>query len=206
MGTARGAAHVSAAHYWIDSGEFLRRLLSDLKILTLLVVGLLVIFAALPKYRLDIGSADADELLLKLTELGSGGASVLCNPASIERYLSVRIDKENLIKDGGNNSSGAVSSSTQSVFGSYWKLQTKAGTVCGLQLQVTGRRFCDTDSARTQRLVGRRVQIRLPVPGEAGFYDHGYELASDSKQRSVIGWREPSQSCPSNVEIAVAIR
>ena len=81
-----------------------------------------------------------------------------------------------------------------------------AETVCKLQLQVIGRRFCDMDSARTQRLVGRRVRIQLPVPGEASFYDHGYELARDSREWSVMAWREPGWACPVNVEIAAAIR
>lgn len=206
MNTARGAERALAAHYWMAPGKFLRGLLGELKILSLFAAAILAMFAALPRPRVDLAVADTDELLLRLAALGSEGAAVLCNPESIEKHLFVRIDKENLNKKEGNNSPVAVNTPGQSVFGSYWKLQANTGTVCRLQLQIAGRRFCDTDSARTQRLIGRRVQTRLAVPGEADFYDHGYELARDSRERSVIGWREPSRACPADVEIAVAIR
>ncbi|MGJ3701842.1 hypothetical protein [Variovorax sp. AFSI2.2] len=204
MNKKRGAERAST--YWAASGKFLRRLPGVLKILPLVVAAILILLAALPRSRVDLAVADADELLLRLAALGREGAAVLCNPEGIEKYLAVRIDKENPNKKEGDSSPVAVNTPSQSVFGSYWKLQASTGTVCRLQLQVAGRRFCDTDSARTQRLIGRRVQTRLAVPGGADFYDHGYELARDSTERSVIGWRGPSRACPADVEIAVAIR
>jgi hypothetical protein len=188
-------------------GEFLRQLLGALKFpaLALLAAVALAYFSA-SKSPADLAIAETDELLLKLTALGRKGAVVLCNPESIEEHLSVRIDKGHLNEAGVGNSLVAVNTSNQSVFGSYSKLQSGAGTICRLQLQVVGRRFCDTDSARAQRLIGRRVQTRLAVPGEAGFYDHGYELMRDARERSVIGWREPGRSCPADVEIVAAVR
>jgi hypothetical protein len=206
MNIAREAERALTVHNWTASVEFLRRLLGDLKIASLFLAAILAVLAALPKSRVELAVADADELLLRLTALGSEGAAVLCDPERIEKYLSVHIDKVNLDKKNGSNSPLAVSAQDQSIRGSYWISESSTGTVCRLQLQVAGRRFCDTDSARTQRLVGRRVQSRLAVPGEPGFYDHGYELARNSGESSVIGWREPSQSCPADVEIAAAIR
>ena len=205
MNTASGAERALIVHNCTASREFLRRLLGDLKILSLFVAAILAVLAALPKSPVELAVADADELLLRLTALGSEGAAVLCDPRRIEKYLSVRINSAPN-KKGENNSPLVVDSPNQSVFGSYWISQASTGTVCRLQLNVAGRRFCDTDSARTQRLIGHRVQNQLAVPGEYGFYDHGYELSRDSKERSVIGWREPSRSCPTDVEIAVAIR
>jgi hypothetical protein len=188
-------------------GEYLRQLLGALKFpaLALLAIAALAYFS-ISKSPADLAIAETDELLLKLTALGRKGAVVLCNPESIEEHLSVRIDKGHLNEAGVGNSPVAVNTSNQSVFGSYSKLQSGAGTICRLQLQVVGRRFCDTDSARAQRLIGRRVQTRLAVPGEAGFYDHGYELMRDARERSVIGWREPGRSCPADVEIVAAVR
>jgi hypothetical protein len=188
-------------------GEYLRQLLGALKFpaLALLAIAALAYFS-ISKSPADLAIAETDELLLKLTALGRKGAVVLCNPESIEEHLSVRIDKGHLNEAGVGNSPVAVNTSNQSIFGSYSKLQSGAGTICRLQLQVVGRRFCDTDSARAQRLIGRRVQTRLAVPGEAGFYDHGYELMRDARERSVIGWREPGRSCPADVEIVAAVR
>jgi len=206
MNTARGAERALTVHNWKASAEFLRRLLGNLKVLSLFAAAILAVLAALPRSHVELAVADADELLLRLTALGSKGASVLCDPRRIEKYLSVNIENAGPIKKGDSNSSFVVNSPNQSVFGSYWIVQASTGTVCRLQLQVAGRRFCDTDSARTQRLIGHRVQNKLAVPGEYGFYDHGYELSRDAGETSVIGWREPSRSCPSNVEIAVAIR
>lgn len=206
MSIERGAVRAQAARYWVVSRKLLHRFVDVFKISSLFVAAILMLIAALPKSPTDLEIADADDLLLKLTALGREGAVVLCDPGSIEKYLSVHIDQERLSKNGGNNSPVAVNARSQPVFGNYWKFRAGTSTVCRLQLQVSGRRFCDTDSARTQRLIGSRVQTRLPVPGEADFYDHGYELARDSRERSTIGWRHPSQSCPAEVEIAVATR
>lgn len=207
MDKQRGVECTLVVDQWIVFGEFLRQLLIALKFpaLALLAVAALTYFSA-SKSPAGLAIAETDELLLKLTTLGRKGAAVLCNPESIEEHLSVRIDKGHLNKAGGSNSPVAVNTPGQSVFGSYSKLQSGTGTICRLQLQVVGRRFCDTDSARAQRLIGRRVQTRLAVPGEAGFYDHGYELMRDARERSVIGWREPGRSCPADVEIVAAIR
>lgn len=207
MDKQRGAECPLVVDQWMVLGEYLRQLLGALKFpaLALLAVAALAYFS-ISKSPADLAIAETDELLLKLTALGRKGAVVLCNPESIEEHLSVRIDKGHLNEAGVGNSPVAVNTSNQSVFGSYSKLQSGAGTICRLQLQVVGRRFCDTDSARAQRLIGRRVQTRLAVPGEAGFYDHGYELMRDARERSVIGWREPGRSCPADVEIVAAVR
>lgn len=207
MDKQRGAECPLVVDQWMVLGEYLRQLLGALKFpaLALLAIAALAYFS-ISKSPADLAIAETDELLLKLTALGRKGAVVLCNPESIEEHLSVRIDKGHLNEAGVGNSPVAVNTSNQSIFGSYSKLQSGAGTICRLQLQVVGRRFCDTDSARAQRLIGRRVQTRLAVPGEAGFYDHGYELMRDARERSVIGWREPGRSCPADVEIVAAVR
>lgn len=197
---------VTRAFAWRDhfaSSEFSRRLIGAVKIFFVCVVAAVAVFTALPRSRVGLVSADSDELLLTLAALASEGAATLCDPGRIERYLSIRIDTSGLTNARANDAPVAVSAVGPPISGKYWKFQAATDTVCRLQLQVAGRRFCDTDSARTQRLVGRRVQTLLPIPGEAGFYDHGYELVRNSKERSVIAWRQPSPSCPVNIEVAV---
>ncbi|WP_354401582.1 hypothetical protein [Variovorax sp. OAS795] len=185
--------------------KFWGRISGALTLLLLVIAAALALLIALPSFRIEeLADANADELLLRLATLGREGSAVLCDPDRIERYLSVRIDKRYLNKNAGNSPMG-VNATNQSIVGSYWKHPTSTGTICKLRLQIVGHRFCDTDSARTQRLIGRRVQTQMPVPDETGFYDHGYELTRDSKENSVIGWREPSQLCPADIEIAVAI-
>jgi len=187
--------------------KFWGRVSDALKLLLLVIAVALALLIALPSFRIEeLADANADELLLRLAALGRESSAVLCDPERVERYLSVQIDKRYLDKDRGNNSPVGVNAVNRSIIGSYWKNSTSTGTACKLRLQIVGHRFCDTDSARTQRLIGRRVQIHMPVPGETGFYDHGYELTRDSQENSAIGWHAPSQSCPSDVEIAAAIR
>lgn len=206
MNAENAAGRALTGRNGADLGKLLPQLRGVLKVFSLFAVAILTILVALPKSRIDLAAADGDELLLRLAALGSGGAAILCNPERIENYLSIRIDKKRLDGAGATILPVAVSALSQSISGSYWKFQVNAETVCKLQLQIIGRRFCDMDSARIQRLVGRRVQLQLPVPGEASFYDHGYELARDSREWSVMAWREPGWACPANVEIAAAIR
>lgn len=206
MNARSAAGYMLVVQRDVPFGKISQRLLGALKIFSLFIVAILAMVTALPRFRIDLATANSDELLLKLSALGGEGAAVLCNPKKIENYLSIRIDERGVGAATVENFPVAISSINQLVSGSYWKFQADAGTVCRLQLQIAGRRFCDTDSPRVQRLIGRRVQIQLPIPGEAGSYDHGYELARNSKEWSVIGWRELSRSCPGNVEIAAISR
>jgi hypothetical protein len=205
MSTKRGTGRALAARFCIAAGEFLRQLPGVLKIFVLFATAILMLIAALPVSHSDLAGSSPDELLLRLATLGREGASVLCDPESIEKHLSLQIGIKNSKKEP-RESPASVNSTNESVSGSYWKFQAEDGVVCRLQLRIAGHRFCDTDSARTQRLIGRRVQVQLGVPGGADYYDHGYELTLDSKARSVIGWRAPSQSCSTDVEISVSTR
>ena len=201
MNKQRGAECALNPGHWAIAEEFFRELLNALKFPALAFLAVFAVaFLALQKAPTEFAAAETDDLLLKLAALGREGKTVLCDPGNIERYLSIQIDK------AGTGSTAAVNTPNQVVSGNYSKFQSGTSTVCRLQLQVAGHRFCDTDSARAQRLVGRRVQTGLAVPGEAGVYDHGYELTRDPKERSLIGWREPSRSCPADVEVVVAVR
>ncbi len=154
----------------------------------------------------DLPESKSDDLLLKLTVLSRKGAVALCNPAHIENELSVQIDGNSKNREFNGNFSSIGNSPNQLLSGNYSKFQAGELTVCKLQLRVAGRQFCGSDSARTQRLIGRRVQPRMPMLGEPGFYDHGYELAHDATQRTVLGWREPAGACPAAVDIVAAVR
>ncbi len=201
MNKQRGAECALNPNHWAITEEFFRGLLDALKFPALALFAVLAVaFLALQKAPAELATAETDDLLLKLAALGREGKSVLCEPGNIERYLSIQIDR------AGAGSTAAVNASNQAVSGNYSKFQAGTSTVCRLQLQIAGHRFCDTDSARAQRLIGRRVQTGLAVPGEAGVSDHGYELTRDPKERSLIGWREPSRSCPADVEVVVAVR
>lgn len=207
MNEKRGAGAVLVTGHPAICGQFPRSLLDTLKLPALATIG--AIFLALLILREPSASlvfAEADEILLRLTALGREGAAVLCNPQSIERRLSVRIDENSLNKGSVSNFSNFAEMPKQAVFGSYSKFQSNGSTICRLQLRVSGHRFCDTDSARVQRLIGRRLQPRLATLDESGIYDHGYELLRDARTRTVIGWREPGRSCPADVEIVTASR
>ncbi|WP_418129735.1 hypothetical protein ABL849_28200 [Variovorax sp. 375MFSha3.1] len=207
MNKQRGAGCALNSGHWAITEELFRGLLDILKFPALAVFAVLVVaFLALQKSPAEFVTANPDDLLLKLAALGREGKSVLCNPENIERYLSIRIDKAGASGNATFNSAATVNAPDQTIAGNYSKFQSGASTVCRLQLQIAGHRFCDTDSARAQRLIGRRVQTRLAVPGEAGVYDHGYELTRDASERTLIGWREPSRSCPADVEVVVAVR
>lgn len=157
------------------------------------------IFAKFPE-------SEADELLQKLLTLSRKGGAALCDPEHIESHLLVRMDGNSEDRKFGEEFSSSINSKGRLLSGEYLKLQAGPQTVCKLRLRVAGQRFCNTDSARTQRLVGRRLQHQLPVPGEPGFYDHGYVLVQDATQRTVLGWRKPDQACPVDVEVVAAMR
>ncbi len=181
-------------------------LLNVLKLFVLTLFGAIILeFFSLPKNPRNFPFADADEIVLRLAALGRQGAVVLCNLQSIEAHLAVRIEKTQLLNEGFPNSD-FLKTAGRTVYGIHSKSESNGHNVCRLQLRIAGHRFCDADSARMQRLLGRRVQTRLAMLDSPGFYDHGYELANDAGKRTVIGWREPSRSCPVDVEIVTASR
>lgn len=181
------------------SGIFAKRLFAALEfsVLATLVV-IAFVFAEFPE-------SEADEFLHKLMALGRKGGAALCDPAHIESRLLVRMDRNSESRKFGEEFSSTINSKGRSLSGEYSKFQAGPQTICKLRLRVAGQRFCNTDSARMQRLVGRRLQHQLSVPGEPGFYDHGYVLVQDVTQRTVLGWREPGQACPVDVEVVAAV-
>lgn len=150
----------------------------------------------------DFPKAQSDELLARLTAMSRKGSAALCDPAHIENHLLVRIEEKS-----EKEFSSPVNSSDDRLSGHYSRFPAGQETVCKLRLRMAGHRFCDSDSARTQRLIGRRLQRQMAVPGESGFfYDHAYELAQDATQRMVLGWRETGRMCPVDVEVVGTMR
>lgn len=157
---------------------------------------------AIPNRRdwtVDVGS---DDLLLRLAELSRGGSDLLCDARNIEKKLVVQIKNAFADKKGEGLFLIADASAQNSIFGTYSKFRVGENTVCRLQLQFALHRFCNTDNAWTQRLLGRRVQPGMQMVGEAGFYDHGYEFGRKPLERSVIAWRHSTRSCSADVEVA----
>lgn len=200
MGKKTGAAFLLAAKALRARGKISKKLLGALK-LSALPAFLIISFLAVSPSK-----SAPEELLLNLMAMSHKGAVALCNPAHVESNLLLQIDGNFENRDFGEKFTSQINSKNKVLSGNYSKFQDGPQTVCKLRLRVAGHRFCDTDSARTQRLIGRRLQHQLAVPGEPGFYDHGYELVQDATQRTVLGWREPGQACPVDVEVVAAIR
>ncbi|MBT2321738.1 hypothetical protein J7E62_05105 [Variovorax paradoxus] len=155
--------------------------------------------------RGDLAVADADELLQKLATLARAGNAVICDPAILERTLSIRIDDHVADRVDDHISSALVAPAnalSSATSGTYSKFRFASKTICRLDLRFDNRRFCDSDSARVQRLLDSRVQPSLAMIGEAGVYSHGYSFTNERRERSIIGWRQPARSCPSEIEIA----
>lgn len=150
----------------------------------------------------DFPKTESDELLAKLAAMSRKGSAALCDPAQIEKDFLVRIDGKS-----EKEFSSSVNSSDDRLSGNYSRFAAGQQTVCKLRLRMVGHHFCNTESARTQRLIGRRLQHQMAVPGESGFfYDHAYELAQDATQRMVLGWRETARMCPVDVEVVGTMR
>jgi hypothetical protein len=200
MGEEAEAARLAATGRWKKCRKVPRKVFGALKfpVAALFFIGYFL-FSEFPK-------SQADELLRRLTTLSRQGANALCNPKRIEDHLSIQFRESSITRNASQDFSSLINSKDEFLSGSYSKFQAGQQTVCKLQLRMVGQRFCDTDSARAQRLVGRRLQHQLAVPGEPGFYDHGYELVQDATQRTVLGWREPGRACPVDVEIVAAMR
>jgi hypothetical protein len=153
-----------------------------------------------------IFSSGNDSLLLSLAELSREGARTLCSPKALEKKLGIRIGDSDSALSDGEVVLVPITSANNSVVGTYARFPVASGAACQLKLRFARQRFCDTDSARVQRLVGARLVRRLAIPGELGAYDHGYAFARQgSEERSILGWRRPTSECLADVDLVSVV-
>ncbi|MET3497684.1 hypothetical protein [Variovorax boronicumulans] len=148
----------------------------------------------------------SDRMVLQLAALGRNDSRSLCDLKAIGEVLSIHAEENSKVPSSNSFFSVALRSPDGAMSGVHTRFQRGSDTVCRLQLRIEGHRFCNADSARLQRLIGRRVQSRLAMLYEPGFYDHGYELLRDDAKTILLGWREPGSSCPAEAEIVGAFR
>ncbi len=159
-------------------------------------------WVALP--RSNGAGTDTDELLQRLAKLSRDGAAVLCDPTSLEKKLHILIDDLSPERSDADvlsavvRSTGIIGNETS---GTYSEFRAASRNFCRLRMHFANHRFCDSDSARVQRLLGERVRPGMPMLGEAGFYDHGYAFTPARLGKSVMGWRQPARLCPAEIEI-----
>lgn len=150
-------------------------------------------------------SLSDDELLRKLAGVAREGSAVLCEPAQLQKRLPIRIAD---LKSGSTvdtSLTSIVSSGGAPGFdatGTYSGRRAPGG-VCSLRLRFQSRPFCETDSARVQRLVGARVEFGLNVPGGADRFDHGYVFDHHYPEKTIMGWRGSARSCLAHIEIVL---
>lgn len=178
---------------------------SALKLVFVALAALVLFIVAAPAVEAGFMSK-SDRLVLKLATLGRNEGRVLCDLKAIGEVLSIHVEKNSKNLSDRRFFSSAVRSPDGAMAGVYTRYQRGADTVCKLQLRIEGHRFCTADSARLQRLIGRRLQSRLAMLHEPGFYDHGYVLFHDHAKTILLGWHELGSSCPAEVEIAGALR
>jgi hypothetical protein len=140
-----------------------------------------------------------DELLVQFAEIGRAGTAVLCDPSALKQKLKLQTRDTDSLNAGA--SVAEFLSTDAPIGGSFLRTEKLGATVCRLQLRFIDRPICDVRSARVERLLGSRLQLRPAMIGRSGYYDHGHAFSGPGAERSLIGWWVSDSGCSSHVEL-----